>query len=128
MEGVERELLNAGAGVDSLRYQSVSGYSEEINVAASPTAGTGTLSVTWLMTLAFSGELVDVAGELADADTLRFYGTNDLDQVQILRRCRRHGSRAVLKLQNGACGDAAHADELHRHPDAARLTRWTAPT
>jgi hypothetical protein len=103
MSGVEREFLAAGGGTDTLHYQSVAGYAEEIEVAASPVAGTGTITVPWLMSLAFTGaELVDVAGDGADGDTLAVFGTNDVDNVQIQADAVGTPAAPVLTLQNGA--------------------------
>jgi hypothetical protein len=59
--------------------------------------------VPWLMSLTFSGgELIDVAGDAVDNDTLIVNGTNDVDQVQIRADAVGTPADPVLRMQNAA--------------------------
>jgi hypothetical protein len=97
---VETENVNAGGGVDSLHYSGVAGVTEAINVAASPTAGTGRIYATGLMNVVFSNaELVDVNGNLPDNDTLTVFATNNVDVINIHADALGTAAAPVLQVQ-----------------------------
>ena len=98
--GVETENLNALGGVDSLHYFGVAGVTEAINVAASPTAGSGRIYAAGLMNVVFaSADFVDVNGNLPDNDTLTFFGTNNVDVINIHADAVGSSTAPVLQLQ-----------------------------
>jgi hypothetical protein len=105
--GVETENLDAGGGTDALHYDGVAGVTEPINVAASPTIGSGRIFVTGLMNLVFaSADHVDVDGNAADTDTLNFIGTNNIDVFDIHAEALGTAASPVLKVAPTAAGAA----------------------
>jgi hypothetical protein len=104
--GSSLQKINLSGAGNDLKYNGVAGVTEAVNIIASPTAGTGQLSIPNVALWSFTNvPIVYANGNTADNDTLTFTGTNNTDVYQIHLEAAGTDAAPVLQLQDATAAN-----------------------